>query len=277
MLKKVVALQPEAYLYQEFKAMRDAPLNTDRSRHIPPARALHIKVYREGEVIVTEGSDLSCLFVVLSGQVLVTQKEKKIRLLEEHDIFGLESVVFKKPWDYTVKSFSRSRIAAYGAEAFDYFLRYNPRMTQNIVSSILRQLLQTSKLLVQQSDMIDLDLDEMEVRFFNDGDAIIEEGSRGKEFYRLVSTQGGLRVTIGGREINRIVKPGEFFGEMASLLNMPRQATVTSVGDSVVEVFGASKLDVIVKECPEMALQLIRTLVVRLADMNRRYAGSQLL
>lgn len=237
-------------------------------KRIPPTRPLYIRTYRQRESIIEEGLDTPCFFVVLSGRVWIMQNEKKIRLLEEQDIFGLETIVFKKPSFYTVKAAAKARVAAYGPEAYEHFLSHNSRMTQNIISSILGQLLKTSQTLLIRSETFDLDMDEVEVRFLQEGEVIIEEGSKGRDFFKLVSTQAGLRVTIGGREINRVEKPGEFFGEMASFMNLPHQATVTSIGESVVQVYGAGKLDMIVRECPDIALQLIRTLISRLEDLS---------
>ncbi len=254
------------------KSMMENDALTANERHrANPAQALDIHLYRYGDEIIREGEDSSCFFVILSGQVRIFQQGKKIRMLEDHDVFGIENIVFKKPSLYTARALCKSRIAAYGAEALDHFIRENPRMTQNILFSVLRQLSQTAHNLAGESEAFAIE--DVRVHFFQDGEIIIEEGSVGTDFFRLVSAQGGLKVTVAGKEISRITKPGEIFGEMAGLLNLPRQATVTSIGESIIEAYNIDDLDVIIKDYPEVALIFMRTLVTRLITANRKLAG----
>ena len=103
----------------------------------------------------------------------------------------------------------KCRIAKYGSEALDHLIRESPRMVQSLLMSTLHQLTQTTYCLLDPVGRFSID--DVRVCFFDDGDTVLDENSRSADFYRLVSTQGGLRVTIGGKEISRIEKPGEFF------------------------------------------------------------------
>jgi hypothetical protein len=60
------------------------------------------------------------------------------------------------------------------------------------------------------------------------GAAIIREGDPGDLFY--IVGDGEVRVTVAGTEVARY-GPGHFFGEIALLRDVPRQATVTAVSD----------------------------------------------
>ena len=104
--------------------------------------------------------------------------------------------------------------------------------------------------------------------FYTDGELIFDPETREADFYRLVSTQGGLRVTVDGKEFGRIYKPGEFFG----LPDFPAQASVKSVGESVVERYSADDLDVLIREYPEVARQMMRVLMDRLAGKSEEPA-----
>lgn len=231
-------------------------------------QAIQIRTYPYGKEIVREGDNPPCFFVVLSGQVRLSRRGKVILHLGDQDIFALEHLMLKKPCFYTATAMIESRIAAYGPEALDHLIRNSPRMTQNIMASVSRQLARLSQGATQTIDSFSLE--DVEVKFFSDGEVIIQEGTVGKEFYRLVSTQGGLRVSIKNKELSSITTPGEFFGEMAGILNLPRQATITSIGESVVEKYNLETMEVIIKDHPEIAHQMMQTLISRLIEMNLR-------
>ena len=63
---------------------------------------------------------------------------------------------------------------------------------------------------------------------------LIREGETGDRFY--IVERGRFDVARAGRHVAQ-QGPGGFFGEMALLRNIPRQATVTATEDSVVHAF----------------------------------------
>ncbi|VAX14909.1 Type IV fimbrial assembly, ATPase PilB [hydrothermal vent metagenome] len=105
---------------------------------------------------------------------------------------------------------------------------------------------------------------------FEDGDLIIKEGNTDKNFYQLL--QGGLLITKSGRIVGEISQPGEYFGEMSALMNQPRTATIKSKGKSIVKVFPGDKLKQTLESYPEIALNIIHSLITRLNDANKMLA-----
>ncbi|MFP5214141.1 MAG: Crp/Fnr family transcriptional regulator [Acidobacteriota bacterium] len=250
--------------------MDDIFFKLEGTRGTHPAQASKINTYRAGDVILRQGDYCSHYFVIMSGQVRIDYKGKKARMLDEQDVFGLENVLFKKPSPYSATALTKARIADYSPEALDHLINESPRMVRTVLISTLQQLLQTTRNLWSDTEMFAID--PVRVNFYKPGETIIREGSIGTDFYRLVSSQGGLLVTLNGKEISRIEKPGEFFGEMAGLLSSTRQTTVTSLGESVVEVYSKDDLEVIIKDYPEVALEIMRTLVTRLAEADHKIA-----
>ena len=56
---------------------------------------------------------------------------------------------------------------------------------------------------------------------YKDGDIIIQEGNNDTDFFRLI--RGKLSVLRSNKKIAAITEPGEYFGEMAAILEQPHK------------------------------------------------------
>jgi CRP-like cAMP-binding protein len=74
--------------------------------------------------------------------------------------------------------------------------------------------------------------DQMQREEVTSGTVLIREGEPGDRFFVLLSGVAGVsQTTLGER---RILKAGEFFGEVALTMRVPRTATVTAMTPCVV-------------------------------------------
>ena len=77
------------------------------------------------------------------------------------------------------------------------------------------------------------------------GTVLIREGEPGDRFFVLLSGVAGVsQTTLGER---RILKAGEFFGEVALTMHVPRTATVTAMTPCVVASCDESTFDELVR------------------------------
>ncbi|MFH1626324.1 MAG: cyclic nucleotide-binding domain-containing protein [Pseudomonadota bacterium] len=230
--------------------------------------AVNVKMYEPEQTIISEGEKKNCFYTILLGSVEVLQRGKNIRVLREGDVFGLESFFLHRPYTTTVRALTDVRIATYSTGVMKDIIYTRPNLTEKILNSLLNQLEQTTQ--IAEEHMTSEGFLYLNEKVYEDGETIIEEGTTGDEFFRLVETEGGLLVTKEGKQIGKIEKPGEFFGEMSGILNQPRSATVTSVGKSIVQVFSADSLDEIFESYPTAARNLLHGIAYRLSETDKR-------
>ncbi len=106
-----------------------------------------------------------------------------------------------------------------------------------------------------------------DVEEYQEGDTIIQEGNKDKDFFKLV--RGKVAVLRGGKKIAEITEPGEYFGEMASILNEVRSASIVSAGRCTVKRYPGDKLEELIEKYPDVSKHLFKTLVGRLQKTDR--------
>lgn len=106
---------------------------------------------------------------------------------------------------------------------------------------------------------------------FKKGDTLLLEGSSGQEMYVL--REGTVEIRVGAVPI-AVLKPGEFFGEMALIDEQARSATVVALSDGATIPISKQRFTFLVQNHPFFALEVMRVLVDRLRAMNRPRTGS---
>jgi CRP/FNR family transcriptional regulator, cyclic AMP receptor protein len=95
------------------------------------------------------------------------------------------------------------------------------------------------------------------------GKTLISEGDSGREFFVLI--EGAADVTQGGREIRKIMGPGDFFGEIALVSKAPRSATVTTTTPVRALVITDRAFRQLLESSPQIAVTVLTALAERLA------------
>lgn len=106
---------------------------------------------------------------------------------------------------------------------------------------------------------------------FPAGYVLCEEGDTGDETYIIQS--GSIRVvkrTDQGDKTLAIIPAGEFVGEMATLLNEPRGATLIVEEDAKLLVIDTNTFEAMVKSNGEIAYRIIKKLAERVKNTNKQ-------
>ena len=106
----------------------------------------------------------------------------------------------------------------------------------------------------------------METASLPAGTPLVEEGEEGDAFFVIID--GRAAVQKGGQPLGD-VGPGASFGELALLDGEPRSASVIASDDVSVAVLGVRMFRTLLREFPEMAIQLMAGLA---GDLRRARA-----
>lgn len=97
------------------------------------------------------------------------------------------------------------------------------------------------------------------------GRVLMRQGELGREF--VVIIDGTVRVERNGEEVATL-GPGAHFGELALLVEHPRNATVTAVTDLRVEVIDRRGFQNLLDSSPHLTKNLLLSVARRLSEVD---------
>lgn len=103
-------------------------------------------------------------------------------------------------------------------------------------------------------------------RRYREGDALFATGAEGTEIYIVLSGRVKLYQTLAdGREyVFEEAVAGDFFGEVAALLQGSRSASAMAVEDTTVLLFDGARLEEVLVHTPEVGAVLVQSMARRL-------------
>jgi len=124
-------------------------------------------------------------------------------------------------------------------------------------------------------------LDLLDPVFAEDGEVIVKQDDRGDCMYILVEGEARITHRRAGRAIGLgIIRPGDFFGEIALVDYGPRSADVTALGKCTLLKITQATISALAGVYPTAAFKFLiavgRILVGRLRASNQRYVDSLL-
>jgi CRP-like cAMP-binding protein len=97
------------------------------------------------------------------------------------------------------------------------------------------------------------------------GRELIRQGEAGREFFLVVTGEAEVR-RDGALVATR--GPGSFFGEIALLLDQPRNASVVATTDMTIEVIDRQDFRRLLEQYPDLYAPLLEATTRRLAELE---------
>ena len=105
---------------------------------------------------------------------------------------------------------------------------------------------------------------------YSAGENIVRESTPGGKVFVL--KEGSVKISLKGNEIAEASKPGDVFGEIASIKGCNYGATVTATSDC--EFFIIDNFISYLKQNPEDSISILQMLCDRLTSMNESLTKS---
>jgi len=94
---------------------------------------------------------------------------------------------------------------------------------------------------------------------------LIRQGEPGREFMLVIDGEAEVR---RNGEVIAVRGPGSFFGEMALLLNQPRNASVVARTDMTIDVIDRPAFRRLLDDHPDLYAPLLEATAQRLAELD---------
>jgi CRP-like cAMP-binding protein/Zn-dependent protease len=194
------------------------------------AGRVSLRTFAKGQPVVRQGDRAEAFFLVRTGTLQVVDQDEKtgnervLRTLGRGESFGELGLVQGSPRAATVRAVEESQVFEIDKGTFDRLLAdmiHVPEFAPTLQAvSELREL--PSFAYLEPDELTEL-LELGEWVNVQPGEIVVEQGAVGDAFYAIRS--GQVDIVKDGEVVNTL-GPGQFFGEVALLLDVPRTATV---------------------------------------------------
>jgi CRP-like cAMP-binding protein len=197
------------------------------------ARAARVREVPRGTAVVRQGDRGDEFFVVAEGEAAVMVRErgqdKTVQELGVGDYFGERALLGDGLRRATVRAVTPLKLLAFRADAFWKELAGTMAWETRLRMALgERERLEELPIFRGMgSRQLDLLAVKLAVREIVVGETLIRQGDPGDTFY--IVREGELEVLVSENGVRRranLLQPGDFFGEIALLYEVPRTATV---------------------------------------------------
>lgn len=195
--------------------------------------ALELKLFKKDTEIIRQGDEGDFFYIIVSGTVDFFVNGQKVNSSSEGLCFGELALMYNSPRAATAVAATDVGCWALDRATFRSILldsTYNRRtMYENFLKDVLVLLVLTPQERLKLADALKTEI-------YHKGDKIVTEGEQGENFYFI--ELGSCSVHSQEKGQLATLKTGDYFGEIALLNDLPRQATVEAFDTVIVATLG---------------------------------------
>lgn len=215
--------------------------------------ALIKKTFPKGTEIITQGDVGDYFYIIESGSVDFYVNGIKVNTSSDGSSFGELALMYNSPRAATAIAADDVTCWALDRATFRRILLEGTFNRRIMYEDFLKDVKVLSGLTAQERSKL---ASALSTEIFHAGDKIVTEGEVGDKFYLIES--GTCVISKEKEGVIATIDKGKYFGEVALLNDLPRQATVTASENVIVATLGKSgftrllgpALDVLRKQDP---------------------------
>ncbi len=193
-----------------------------------------VEELREGQVLFKEGDEALAFYVIAEGKMALESSSGQKIIFQEGDFFGELALFANIKRTATLKAASAARLLVFTKEQLKKAFVESPALGKKIQAFYsLRLFLTVAKRSPYFQTLNESELEEVFTYFkpkkVGAGAILIEQGAPSEELFLVL--HGHCEAYKNGKSIRRI-GPGDFFGEIGLIRNIPRTAQVKAIQES---------------------------------------------
>ena len=233
--------------------------------------AMFERKVQKGDEVITQGDDGDNFYVIELGtyDVLINiggGEQKKVHTFVDSGSFGELALMYNCPRNATITAQSEGILWALDQAVFRRIVVGAAARKRRSYESLLEGVPMLSELTEYERANL---ADALESTSFEDNDCIIEQGDGADCMYFV--EDGFIRIVLGkggeSKEIS-VLKKGDYFGEMALVMNQPRSASVYAKGKAKCAKLDVGAFERLLGPCMEIMKRNIENY-----DSNRKAFG----
>lgn len=197
--------------------------------------ALQKKEYTRSTEIITQGDVGDYFYIIESGTVDFYVNGTKVNTSSDGSSFGELALMYNSPRAATAVAASDVTCWALDRATFRRILLEGTFNRRIMYEDFLKDVTVLSGLTPQERSKL---ADALTTEMYHAGDNIVTEGETGDKFYLIES--GSCEISKRNEGVIGTIGKGNYFGEVALLNDLPRQATVKALDNVIVATLDKS-------------------------------------
>ncbi|KAK6454629.1 camp-dependent protein kinase regulatory subunit [Scheffersomyces xylosifermentans] len=207
----------------------------DESSKKTVIEALSNKTFKKDVEIITQGDEGDFFYIIESGTVDFYVNGAKVSSSNEGSSFGELALMYNSPRAATAVAATEVTCWALDRATFRRILLEGTFNRRLMYEDFLKDVDVLKSLSAHERSKL---ADALSTEIYHKGDKIVTEGEQGENFYLIESGNCQVHKAKEGN-ITKLTK-GDYFGEVALLNDLPRQATVEALDTVIVATLGKS-------------------------------------